>query len=157
MAKVIKQVKGNNGNQAGTRHSNPILDTSEHNVEMSDGSSHELTASIIDELMLAQVDSEGHHYQFVQEITDHRKDRSAIPISDGMIRSHNGDMVLKKTTQGLDLLVEWKYGSFSWIPLQYLKAYHPVELAKYAARNRLDVEPAFKWWVRDVLRHFNMG
>ena len=33
-----------------------------------------------------------------------------------------------------------------------MKASNPVELSKYAVENRLDVEPAFKWWVRDVLR-----
>ena len=75
-----------------------MLDTSEYTVEMSDGSSQELTANIIAELMFAQVDSEGHHYQLLQEITDHRKERSEIPISDGMIRSQNGNMVPKNTT-----------------------------------------------------------
>ena len=43
----------------------------------------------------------------------------------------------------------------SWIPLKDFKASNPVELAKYAAGNLLDVEPAFKWWVRDVLRRRN--
>ena len=119
---------------------------------MSDGSSQELTANIIAESMLTHVDSEVHHYRFLQEITDHKKDRSSITLSDGMIRSRNGNMVPKKTTRGWDLLVEWKEGSSSWIPLKDLKASNPVELDEYAAGNRLDVEPAFKWWLRDVLR-----
>ena len=75
-----------------------MLDTSEYTVEISCVLSQELTANIIAESMFAQVDSEGHHYQFLQEITDHRKDRSEIPISDGMICSHNGNMVPKKKT-----------------------------------------------------------
>ena len=98
MAKLIKRVKGNNVNPVGTRHNNPMLDTSEYTIEMSDGSSQELTSNIIDESMFAQVDSEGHHYQLLQERTDHRRDRSSIPISDGMIHYHNGNMVQKKTT-----------------------------------------------------------
>ena len=73
---------------------------------MSDGSSQELTANIIAEYMFTQVDSEGHHYQLLQDITNHRKDRLAIPISDGMIRLHNRNMVPKKKTRGWDLLVE---------------------------------------------------
>ena len=93
--------------------------------------------------MFTQVYSEGHHYQLLQEITDHRKDRSSIPISDGTICSRNGNMVLKKKTRGWDLLVDWKDGSYRWIPLKDLKASNPVELAKYAAKNRLDVDPAF--------------
>ena len=95
--------------------------------------------------MFAQVDSEGHHYQLLQEITDHRKDRSEIPMSDGMICLQNGTMVPKKTTRGWDLLVECKDGSSIWIPLKYLKASNPVELSEYAAGNRLYVEPNFKW------------
>ena len=100
---------------------------------------------------MAKVDSEVHHYQFLQKITDHKKDRSAIPISDGTIRSHNGNIVPKKTTRGWDLLAEWNYISSRWIPLKYLKVSNPIELAKYASRNRLDVKPAVKWWVRDAI------
>ena len=102
-----------------------------------------------------KVDSEGHHYQLLKDITDHRKDCSAISISDSINRSHNGNMITKKTTQGWDLLVECKDGSSSWISFKYLKVSSPVELAEYAAGNRLDAEPTFKWWVRDVLRFRN--
>ena len=52
-------------------------------------------------------------------------------------------------------MVEWKDGSSSWTPLKYLKASNPVELAEYSADNRLEIDPAFKWWVRDVLRRSN--
>ena len=73
-----------------------------------------------------------------------------------MIHSQNGNMVQNKTTQGWDLLVDWKDGYSSWIPLKYVKVSNPVELAEYAAGNRLNIEPAFKWWVRDVLRYCNI-
>ena len=59
MAKFIKHVKGNDGNLVVTRHNNPMLDTSEYTVEISNGSSQELIANIIDESMFAQVDSKG--------------------------------------------------------------------------------------------------
>ena len=48
------------------------------------------TANVIAENMFAQVDDEGNQYLFMNEITDHRKDNTAIPIPDGMKRSHNG-------------------------------------------------------------------
>ena len=67
---------------------------------MSDVSSQELTINIISESMFAQVDSEGHHYQLLQEITDHRKDGLATTISYGMISLRNGNMVPNKTTRG---------------------------------------------------------
>ena len=130
MAKVIKRVKGNDANTVETLKNNPMLDTSEYTIEMSDGSSQEITTNIISESMFAQVDYEGHHYQLLLEITDHRKDRSEIPISHGMISLHNGNMVPKKPTQGWDILVEWKDGSSIWIPIKYLKESNPVELSE---------------------------
>ena len=57
MAKVIKRVKRKDGDPAGTRHNNPMLNTSEYTVEMYDGSSQELTDNIIAESMFTQVDS----------------------------------------------------------------------------------------------------
>ena len=116
-----------------------MLDTSEYTVEMSDILSQELTNNIIDESMSAQVDSKGHHYQLLQEITEHIKDGLEIPISYGVIRSHNGNIVPKKTTQVWDLLMEWKDGSSIWIPFEYLRASNTVELAEYEAGNRLYV------------------
>ena len=80
MENVIKRVKGNYANPFGKQHNKPMLDTSEYTVEVSGVLSQELTNNIIDESMFAQVDSKGNHYQFLQEITDHSKDRSAIPI-----------------------------------------------------------------------------
>ena len=48
--------------------------------------------------------------------------------------------------------VEWKDGSSEWVPLVDLKHSNPLELAEYAVSNQLQEEPAFKWWVKDVLR-----
>lgn len=101
---------------------------------------------------MSQVDSEGYHYQILGEIVDHRKLRSAIPISDDFVLSRSGNRVPKKTTRGWELLVEWKDGSTSWVSLSDLKSSNPVELAEYAVANEIQEEPAFKWWVHDVLR-----
>ena len=43
-------------------------------------------------------------------------------------------------------------GTLSWIPLKYLKASNPVELSEYALSNYIEDEPAFKFWVKGVLR-----
>ena len=48
------------------------------------------TANVIAENMFAQVDDEGNYYLLMNEITYHRKDNTAIPISDGITRGHNG-------------------------------------------------------------------
>ena len=105
--------------------------------------------------MYAQVDDEGNEFILLDEITDHRSDASAIPITDSTIRSANGSEKPKKTTQGWFLLVQWKDGSVSWEKLSDLKASNPVEVAEYAVANRLVEQPAFKWWVPHVIKHRN--
>jgi len=53
---------------------------------------------------------------------------------------------------GWDLQVEWKDGSNSWLSLKDLKNSNSVDVAQYAKDNRIDQEPAFDWWVHDVLK-----
>jgi hypothetical protein len=86
------------------------------------------------------------------EIIDHAKDNSAIPISDGFTLSFNGNKVPKKTTRGWKLLCQWKDESTSWVPLVDLKDSNPIELAEYDVANKIDQEPAFHWWVANILR-----
>jgi hypothetical protein len=53
--------------------------------------------------------------------------------------------------KGWKLLCQWRDGSSTWVPLVDLKDSNPVELAEYAVANKLQEEPAFKWWVSSVL------
>ena len=105
--------------------------------------------------MHSQVDSEGKSFLLLDEITNHRREAGAVCASDGYVRSSNGNMVPRKTTKGWKLEVTWKNGETSWIPLKDLKVSNPIELAEYAVANRVDGEPAFKWWCKDVLRKRN--
>ena len=153
--RVTKRARGQDGNPIGIRHQNPLLDTREYMVEFSDGSTAEYTANVIAENMFSQVDSEGRQYMLLKEIVDHRKNASAVPITDGVIISKNGNRIPKQTTKGWEILVEWKDETTDWIPLKDLKASNPVELAEYAFANKLLDEPVFAWWAKDVLRRRN--
>ena len=150
--RVIKRVKGNDRKPLGTSHTNPLIDTSEYLIEMSDGSTDQYAANVIAENLFSQVDSEGRRFLVLSEITDHSADGRAIKQADGFTRSYNGNQVPKQTTIGWKLLVGWKDGSEEWIPLKNLKASNPIELAEYAVANNLGDEPAFKWWVAETLR-----
>jgi hypothetical protein len=66
-----------------------------------------------------------------------------------------GRRVPKKTTKGWELLVEWKDGSSTWVPLRELKETNPIEIAEYAIANQIETEPAFAWWVNTVMRKRN--
>eukprot|EP00957_Ditylum_brightwellii_P186443 14195090-Ditylum_brightwellii.AAC.1 len=63
--------------------------------------------------MFAQVDEEGHHFQVLSEITDHRKDASAVLMANGMVRSVNGQMK-PKITIGWELFVLFKDEGLEW-------------------------------------------
>ena len=112
-------------------------------------------ANIITENMYAQVDEEGHQYLVLKEIIDHKKDNTAVSISNGMIQSANGEMKPKKMTWGWHFLMQAKDKSLDWTTLKELKVSHPIELAEYVVANHLTEEPAFKWWVPHVLCQWN--
>ena len=153
--RVIKRLRGLDGEPIGRAHSNPLFDTREYEIEFTDGSRDKYQANVIAENMYAQVDDEGNQYLLLQEITDHKSDNSAIPISDGMIRNRSGTLKPKVTTRGWYLLVLWRDGSTSWERLSDLKESNPIEVAEYAVANRLTEEPAFKWWVSNVIKRRN--
>ena len=97
-ATVKRRKTDNEGNPLGQAHNNPILDSREYEVEFLDGTTETLTANIIAENLLSQVDEEGHRQLFLDEIIDFRKDDTAIPISDGIITTENGITRKKMTT-----------------------------------------------------------
>ena len=82
----MKRLRGLDGEPIGQLHNNPLFDTWEYEVESTDGSHEKYQVNIIAENMFAQVDSEGNQNLLLKEITDHKHDNSAIPISDGMVR-----------------------------------------------------------------------
>ena len=97
---------------------NSMHDKYLYEVEYSDGMTEQLTANIIAESIMPQVDSEGHPYQVLTEVTDHKKDGSDIAKVDGFIKSSSRNLHWKRNICGWKLLVEWKYGSVYWVPLK---------------------------------------
>jgi hypothetical protein len=153
--RVVKRSRGLDGEAIGRAHPNPLFDTREYEVEFTDGTREKYQANIIAENMFAQVDDEGNQYLLLQEIVDHKKDNSAIPISEGMTINSSGTAKPKVTTKGWFLLVQWRDGSTSWERLADLKESNPIEVAEYAVVNRITEEPAFKWWVPNVIKRRN--
>ena len=151
-ARVKRRALDMDGTPIGEPHSNPLLDHRQYEVEFVDGSTEVLTANIIAENILAQVDEEGHRQLLLHEITDHRTLDDAVPKERGHISMPNGRQRKVQTTRGWEILVEWKDGSTDWIALKDLKESYPVELAEYAVHNGIQDEPAFAWWVPYTLK-----
>ncbi len=150
--KVIGRKRDANDNPIGVSNSNPILDTRVYEVEFGDGHVEEFAANVIAESIYSQVDDEGNEFLILKEISDHKKDATAVHIDDRYTTDSNGRQHDRRTTVGWKLLLVWKDGTTSWEPLRNLKESHPVQVAEYAVANKLVAEPAFAWWVKDVLR-----
>jgi hypothetical protein len=151
-AKVVGQMHGRDGNPLGMRHSNPILDTRKFQVEFPDGSTVTYAANVIAKSLYSRVDKEGCHFAILHEITDHKRDGSALSKDDGSIENRHGQRRPRLTTRGWKRLVAWEDGSTDWIPLEDLKDLNPVEVAEYEVANQIAEEAAFALWVQDVLR-----
>ena len=91
MEKVSKRIKYDDI-ITGEGKYNVMHDKSVYEVDYTDGTMDQLTDNMIAENMLSQVDSEGHHYQMFTELTDHKKDDSAITNVDGFIKSSNWNL-----------------------------------------------------------------
>ena len=151
-AKVVGRKRDADGNPIGRRNTNPLLDTRQYEVEFADGATDVFTANLIAENIYSQVDDEGNSYSIMSEIVDHKSDGSAVHKDDGMEITKDGTSRPRRTTKGWKLLVAWKGGTSSWIPLKDLKESYPVQVAEYALANKILAEPAFNWWARHVLR-----
>eukprot|EP00957_Ditylum_brightwellii_P164893 12554254-Ditylum_brightwellii.AAC.1 len=98
---------------------------------------------------------EGHQFWVLCEITDHRKDESAISIANGMMRSANGQMKPNIIIRGWELLVQFKDEGLEWVKLKDLNEANLVELADNAVGNCLADKQSFKWWVPHVIMKRN--
>jgi len=153
--RVVKRAKKDDGMPIGRRSDNVLHDTRRYKVELSNGTTQEYYANVIAKNLFAQVDLEGQDYLLMREISDHRKDASAVNKEDGWVTTKSRWRCCRMTTKGWKLLVKWKEGSSDWVPLKDLKELYPFEVAEYAKANKIDDEPAFAWWVNDVLQRRN--
>ena len=133
-------------------HYNPLRDYSRYEIEFPDGSVDEVEANVIAESMVSECDPEGRHYKLFKEISDHRKDGTALNVAQGSFTMSAGNPVSKRTTRGWHILIEWRDGTMDWHRLADVKDSYPVQLAEYAVANGIDHEPAFKWWVKKTLK-----
>lgn len=87
-AQVFKRKHDSDGNPVGIAHNNPILDTGIYKVQFPDGHAQEYAANVIADNIYSQVDADGNRPLIFQEITDHKKDHTAVAIDDKWI--HHG-------------------------------------------------------------------
>ena len=151
-ATVLRRSVTPDGRSVGTYHENPILNSLVYDVEFPDGEVKEYAANTIAENILCQVDSEGFTLSELDSILEYTKDESALEIKDLYFLTRSRTRRMRKTTCGWKLLVLWKDGSKTWLPLKDLKESNPIEVAEFAKSRGVEKEPAFAWWVPYTLR-----
>jgi len=123
-----------------------------YEVQFLDGTTDEVEANLIAECMVSECDPEGRQYRMLREISDHRKDNTALNVAGGSYRTRVGNPMPKRTTEGWKLLIESVDGSMDWIRLAEIKDAYPVQVAEYVLANGIAHEPAFNWWVHKVMK-----
>ncbi|KAL7544893.1 hypothetical protein ACHAWF_008256 [Thalassiosira exigua] len=151
-AMVTRRITDKNGRPIGKDHFNPMLDTRVYKGQLEDGTHEHLMANKIAENLYAQVYDEGREILRFADIVDHRKDSTTLTEENSFIKVQVCGSKCIRTTKGWEMLVEWKDGTSSWLPLRDVKEASPIELAEYAVAMGLDKEPAFAWWVDYVLK-----
>lgn len=150
--RVSKRRRNEAGVPIGSSNENVMFDFREYEVEMSNGTTEYLTANNIAACLYAQCDIDGNINTILDEIIDYKKDNRALSSEKGWSISSTGVKSPKATTVGWKLLCKWKDDTTSWVSLKDLKESNPVELAEFAVIQRLQDEPAFRWWVPSVLK-----
>ena len=149
--KVKRRKTDSDGVEIGRADKHAICDTREYIVQFPDGAEAEFSANTIAENMYAQCDINGQQHVLLKSIIDHKKDGTAVPMSDKFIEL-NGRKTIRKSTRGWYLCVQWRDGTTTWETMASLKESNPVEVAEFAVSQGLDNEPAFAWWVPFTLK-----
>jgi Reverse transcriptase (RNA-dependent DNA polymerase) len=146
-ARVVKRMRDKDGLPIGTANDNPILDSRIYEVEFPDGYKASLAANVIAENLFAQVDPEGNRLALLDDIIDYRTNGKQVTMDKGTVTTSMGTKRKKETTIGWELLLQWKDGSTTWVPLKDVKETYPVQAAEYAIAAGISGQPAFAWWV----------
>ena len=149
--KVICWARDLDGELTGTAHNNPTLDTCSYQVEFPDGQLGKYSTNVIAQNMLSQCDLDGNQFILMESIVDHKVTNEALLKPLKMHVTIKGKQHQRKTTKGSLICVECRDRSTSWRKLSSPKDSYPVELAEYLVAQGIDHQPAFCWWVPQVL------
>ena len=110
----------NDGKAVRNMKNKPLLNTRAYKVDFADGKTKYLTANIISNNLLAQVDDDGHRIMLLDNIIYHIQDVIAIGKEDAFTEMTNGTKRRKTTTAYWQLCIIWRYGSTNWVALKVI-------------------------------------
>jgi hypothetical protein len=150
LASVMERKRAHDGSSIGRRNKNPLLDSRIYIVKFPIGEMKVVGYNILAEHPFSQMDKDGNQFILFRGIICHLRNGNAVDKEDQM-RISGERKVKKKTLSGWALEVEWRDGGTVWIELKTMKESNAVEVVEYALANTISHEPAFDWWVHDVI------
>ena len=115
MGNVIFCAAEKHGELIGTYDDNLILNSYLYEVEFPDGEVKQFAANILADNCMSQVDSNGHHSQFLDCINNVRCDDRDIAKSDGYNMTKRGKRKLRETTVIWYFEIKCKNGTKQWV------------------------------------------
>lgn len=149
--KVIGRVLDSKGYPVGEYNKDPILDSRVYEVMFPDGEVKQYSSNLIAEAIWTEADADGRRYQMMNEIRSHQKGPDALEVDEAYEYGSGVSKKYTRTTKGWKILVSWKDGQESWVPLKDMKDTYPIALAQYAIKAGIDKEAAFRWWLPHVI------
>jgi hypothetical protein len=69
---------------------------------------------MVAQAMYSQCDIDGNQYLLLDQLVDHRKDDTAITLTEQTVHRDNGRTYQQKTTAGWQICCQWIDGSTTW-------------------------------------------
>ena len=98
---------------------------------------------------------EGNWKIVFQYIVDHRYNGTEVKEQDAIVPTRTKKKRRRETTNRVEVLIQCKDGGTTWVTLNDMKNSYPVHMAKYAVQLRIAGDPAFAWWIQNVLAKRN--
>ena len=106
----------------------------------------------ITENILSQVDDEGCSVTIVDSIVDYKRYYLAVDKAKNYGVTRRGQRRFRNTNQGGKIIVSWKNGYYTCIPLNDIEGLNPVGFAEFSKARVNDDDPVFSFQVTYAIR-----
>ena len=127
--KARKRLRYKYGMPISKSHNNRVLDTKMSKVECKDWKKALLAANTISENMFDQFNGKGNIHVLFQDIIEHRYNGTKVKEHYTFIKTHTGMRRCRDTTKVVEVLVQWKCGSNTWVTLKDMQNSYHVQMA----------------------------
>ena len=105
--------------------------------------------------MFSQVDVEGNWHVLFQEIDNHRYNGTEVKEQGAFIPKRTGTKCRIEKNRRVEVLIQWKDGSTTWVTVKDMKNSYPVRMKTFAVQRCISGDPEFACWIQHVVEKGN--